>query len=107
MREYLNSQLGRRYSVKNYVVGQPGDGVHCAELAANTLNRSGRFSLEDCQKLHPTALYKAVQPQYSPRVAIELPAPASETWCVRAQHRWSGWFTWCGWSCREAWSFCW
>src|SRR5262249_39664775 len=28
MRTYLDSQLGRRYSVKNYVRGKPYDGIH-------------------------------------------------------------------------------
>ena len=40
MRTYLESQLGRRYSVKNYVRGKPYDGIHCAELTASTLNAS-------------------------------------------------------------------
>jgi hypothetical protein len=108
MREYLDSQLGRRYSLKNYVLGQPGDGIHCGELAASTLNRSGRFMLDECEKLHPAALCAQVQPLYQERVAIEISAPTvRETWCARTQRRWSGWFTWCGWSCEEALSYCW
>jgi hypothetical protein len=108
MRDYLDSQLGRRYSIKNFVLGQPGDGIHCAELTASTLNRSGRFMLDECQSLHPSGLCQEVQPLYQERVAIEIPAPSvQETWCARAQRRWSGWLTWCGWSCEEALSYCW
>lgn len=107
-RDYLSEQLGRRYSVKNYLIGQPGDGVHCAELAAMALTRSGRCRFEECHKLHPTALYAATLPLYQSKLEIEIPALAvQETWCARAQRRWSGWFNWCGWSCSEALSFCW
>src|SRR5262245_41196382 len=44
MRTYLDGQIGRRYSVKNYLRGKPYDGVHCAELASSTLNQSGRYA---------------------------------------------------------------
>src|SRR5438552_2622047 len=47
MRAYLDTQLGRRYSVKNYVRGKPYDGIHCAELTASTLNASGRYCFAD------------------------------------------------------------
>ncbi|MDX1947581.1 MAG: hypothetical protein SFU86_19435 [Pirellulaceae bacterium] len=107
MREYLDGQLGRRYSVKNYVVGEPGDGIHCAELAASTLNASGRFAFDECHRIHPTALHRAVLPQHAPATEIALASLAQEAWCLRAQRRWGGWFSWCGWSCGEAWSFCW
>ena len=41
MRAFLDSQLGRRYSVKNYVRGKPYDGIHCAELTASTRGPAG------------------------------------------------------------------
>jgi hypothetical protein len=108
MRTYLDEQLGRRYSVKNYVRGKPYDGIHCAELAATTLTHSGRYTLEDCHKLHPQALYTAVLSTHaSPELIPIPPLVTKDPWRLRFQRRWLGWSTWCGWSCREAWLFFW
>jgi hypothetical protein len=108
MRTFLDGQIGRRYSVKNYVRGKPSDGIHCAELASSTLNQSGRYAFQDCHKLHPQALYAAVLPTHGTPDAVAIPPLANqEPWSVRAQRRWLGWFTWCRWSCREAWLFLW
>ena len=108
MREFLDEQLGRRYSVKNYVVGKPGDGTHCAELAANTLNRSGRFELENSHKIHPAKLLTIVEPEYSVKVEHPIGSVAAvEPWYIRWGRCCSSTSNWCDWSCREAWSFCW
>jgi hypothetical protein len=132
MRKYLDSQVGRRYSLRNYVRGKPGDGghaaqigpleikiavdlkdppsegIHCAELASTTLNQSDRYGFENCHRIHPQALYAAMMPHSAAPEEIAIPPLAvKETWCVRAQRRTAEWFTWCGWSCQEAWSWCW
>jgi hypothetical protein len=107
MRHYLDEQIGRRYSVKSYVRGQEGAGVHCAELASHTLNESGRYQWEYCQSISPSELEELVDPSYHDRIVIGLPAPpAEESWCQRAQRRWDRVRTWCLWSCGEVWSFC-
>jgi hypothetical protein len=106
MQEFLDSQLGRRYSIKNYVRGKPYDGIHCAELASTTLNQSGRYAFADCHKIHPRALYEAMLATHCPPEQIEAAEPlASEAWSVRFKRSCSGWWNWCGWSCREAWLF--
>jgi len=108
MRAYLDGQLGRRYSVKNYVRGKPYDGIHCAELASSTLNASGRYSFADCHKINPQALYAAVAPTHSAAERLTIPAlEVQEALSVRAARRWSRWLTWCGWSWREAWLWMW
>jgi hypothetical protein len=108
MRKYIDEQLGRRYSVKNYVRGKPYDGVHCAELAAGTLNQSGRYAFAECHKTSPQALHGAVlRTHFDPQVVAIPPLAEQEEWTVRARRGWSGWFSWCGWSCREAWLFLW
>ena len=108
MREYLDGQVGRRYSVRNYVRTKPGDGIHCAELASSALNASGRYKFEDCSKIHPTALYRSLLATHQSPQRVSLPSPGPKrSWCVRAQERCSRWLNWCGWSCREAWAFCW
>ena len=107
MRHYLDEQVGRRYSVKSYVRGQEGAGIHCAELASHTLNESGRYQWEHCQSISPTELEELVDPSYHDRMVIGLPAPlAEENWCQRAQRRWDRVRTWCLWSCGEVLSFC-
>jgi len=131
MRDYLDAQIGRRYSVRNYVRGKPGDvhsakvgplqvhvsvdtgsksagGIHCAELTSTTLNRSGRYAFENCHKIHPQALYTALLPTHAaPDELLLSPPQVKEPWCQRARRRTAEWFAWCGWSCREAWAWCW
>ncbi|WP_425617978.1 hypothetical protein NA78x_001670 [Anatilimnocola sp. NA78] len=106
MQEFLDEQLGRRYSVKNYVRGKPGDGTHCAELAANTLNRTGRFEFAEPYKIYPAKLLELVEPKYRPKVELAIaPPPVIEPWYVRWGQCTQQSCGWCGWSCREAWSF--
>jgi hypothetical protein len=108
MRAYLDQQLGRRYSVRDYVKGSPSEGIHCAELASTTLNQSGRYAFENCYKLHPQALYTALLPTHAAPEELAISPPVvKESWCVRAQRRTAAWWNWCGWSCREAWAWCW
>ena len=108
MRAYLDSQLGRRYSVKNYVRGKPYDGIHCAELTASTLNASGRCAYSDCHKINPKALYELVATTHTAQQRVVLPElEVLEPWYVRFQRRSLGWMNWCGWSFREAWLFLW
>ena len=108
MQEFLDEQLGRRYSVKNYVKGRPGDGTHCAELAANTLNRSGRFDLEAPHTIHPAKLLTIIEPEFPHKSEYTIaPLAVIEPWYVRWGRCCSTSCNWCGWSCREAWSFAW
>lgn len=109
MRQVLDGQLARRYSVRNYVRTKPGDGIHCAELASTVLNASGRFAFENNAKIHPAALYAAIEESshYEPAAEVTLAPAAKEPWCARAQRRTAQWFNWCGWSFQEAWLWCW
>jgi hypothetical protein len=108
LRTFLDEQVGRRYSVRNYVRDKPGEGIHCAELASTALNQTGRHSFDDCHTIHPQALYAAMLPiSAAPQEVAIAPPAVKESWCVRSQRRASEWFTWCGWSCGEAWAWCW
>jgi hypothetical protein len=108
MRAFLDAQLGRRYSVKNYVRGKPYDGIHCAELTSSTLNQSGRYDFRDCHTIHPQALYSLVLESHASPQVVAIPKPAErESWLVRWQRCCLGWFVWCRWSSREAWLFFW
>jgi len=132
MRAFLDGQLDRRYSLRDYVKGgksdgvhsaevgpvklqiaveaehKPAEGIHCAQLASWALNQSGRYAFQNCHKIHPQALYAAVLPTHLAPHEVVVPSLAvQDSWCVRAQRRWTECWTWCGWSCGEAWAFCW
>jgi len=108
MRAFLDGQLGRRYSVKNYVRGRPYDGVHCAELTSSTLNQSGRHTFQDCHSLSPQALYACASSTHEVAEQLSIPPLVTQDpWCLRAQRRWIATFNWCRWSCKEAWLFLW
>lgn len=109
MRVYLHTQVGRRYSVRGYVRKQKGDGIHCAELAANALNCTRRFQFGRTERLSPGKLYEVVAQRYASAgtpVAIR-PIPPAEPWCARTWKRWTQFSSWCGWACFETWTFCW
>ena len=105
MRHYLDEQLGRRYSVRSYLRGEEGTGIHCAELASHTLNESGRYQWEHCYSITPTSLQDLVDPTYRVPVEVKLSVQEpEETWCARTQRRWDSFRDWCGWGCGEAWT---
>lgn len=105
---YLDSQLDRRYSVKGIVRGKTGDGIHCAELASHALNAAALTEIEDCHKQSPAAVREAARPLCKTAYCATISTPpAEESWCDRAWRRWSHAALMCGWSCGEAWRFCW
>lgn len=110
MKWFLDSQLGRRYSIKNYVRDVDGDGTHCAQLTASALKRSGRLSFDNCQRLSPAALISNTGPVYTvaTEALITLTNDEDErNWCQRSYAWWSEAWTWCKWSSEESWKWCW
>lgn len=107
MRCYLDSQLGRRYSISNYGRNRVGDGIHCAELASHTLNHSNRFEIRHCHRVSPARLVDVVANAYEPPEELAVQAPlVKESWCARSWRQWASWSRWCQWSYGEAWSWC-
>ncbi len=107
MRTFLADQMGRRYSLLNYVKDKEGDGIHCAELAGGMLNATGRYSLDEPRSIHPAKFYDLVAPTHRSMSVVELPASAAkETWCQRADRRWGEVWRWSCWGCSEAWALC-
>ena len=108
MKAFLNGQVGRRYSVKNYVRNRSSDGIHCAELAATTLTWSGRFEFEDPYQENPASLMVKVSEWYRPPVLASIRRPKPEgSWCSRSWQSWAGFFSWCNWAWHESWTWCW
>ncbi len=107
MKKFLDSQLGRRYSVRNYVRGKPGEGIHCAELAAEALSFATRYDLKRAYAFDPGALLKHLQPEHRQPRIVSLPrATPKKSWCERSWKSWLSCREWCEWSCYETWAFC-
>lgn len=110
MLTYLDHQLGRRYSIKNYVRDVHGDGIHCAQLTANTLCLSGRFSFKNTASLSPARLVTSTGPVYTTatEALVTLPRKQHEkTWCERSSEWWARTWKWCKWGSGECWRWCW
>lgn len=108
IKNYLDQQLHRRYSVKGYVWKKPNAGIHCAELIATALTRCHREEFSKPEALSPHALVSHTAERYQSPVAIAIPHPRTDlTWCQRSWIAWSSASRWCKWACVEAWNFCW
>lgn len=106
MRRYLDRQLGRRYTIKSFLQGGKSKGLHCAQLVAEGLNRSDRFSLGKSSSLSPAQLLRATKKEYGSTKRIRLKSsPSQLPWCTRTWNSWSAFGKWCSWSCDESWDF--
>ena len=108
MNSYLNSQLGRRYSVKGYVRHREADGIHCAEFASTALTHTGRFAFRQRYAIDPGELVQAVKTSHESPVRISVPnRRADPTWSKQTWLRLLDFQNWCGWACYEALRFYW
>ncbi len=110
MKTYLKEQLGRRYSVKGYIRDKQADGIHCAELVTRTIGKSGRANFHRNYAITPGEIVGLTSDVYGKpkRLAIKAPAKvAKKSWCDNCWSDCKGWTSWCGWSLRESWSWCW
>ena len=108
MKRYMDSQLGRRYSIKGYVRDKQSDGIHCAEFASSALATTGRFEFEDAHySINPAEFYAQVKDLHEPPVRLTFkPAKSNDSWCSRSWKEWIGFSSWCGWAWYESWTFC-
>ena len=107
MRSFAVSQIGRRYSIKGYVRGKESDGIHCAHLAAATLEASGRFKFDEAYAISPGELVANVRALHKSPVRLTIEAgKTDESWCERSWTAWFNYGAWCRWACYETWTFC-
>jgi len=108
MKRYMDSQLGRRYSIKGYVRNKQSDGIHCAEFASSALARTGRFKFEDAHySISPAEFYAQVKQRHQPPARLTFKRTvADDSWCSRSWKEWLGVSSWCSWACYESWTFC-
>jgi hypothetical protein len=108
LQEFLDQQLGRRYSVRNYLRQRDGEGIHCGELAASALTETGRFHFKPFYSQAPGVLVERLRDHCQQPIQIAIPE-RSETpsWRTRTWQRWTAFRNWCPWACYETWTFCW
>lgn len=58
--KYLDSQLGRSYSVRHHLTGERSDGVHCSEYVTNALISCGMLKAARPSRVSPASLVVGV-----------------------------------------------
>tara|TARA_Y100000034_G_scaffold78539_1_gene94397 strand:+ start:6553 stop:7101 length:549 start_codon:yes stop_codon:yes gene_type:complete len=58
---YLDSQLGKRYSILSYITRRPGVGCHCGEFVSHALKRVGIELEHPCKESPQTVIEKVVK----------------------------------------------
>jgi hypothetical protein len=106
IRAFLESQVGRRYSIKGYVRNKPNDGIHCADLVSTALVKTGRYRFDETYAVSPAALVEQVKATHDKPIDIDLPPYAKTgSWCTRSWSWWNGMCSWCSWACWETLTF--
>ena len=106
MVEYLDKQVGRRYSIRGFFRKDESDGIHCSQICTEALVAAGRVKSERPWKVSPTTLRDSLASTYNAGKGYYLVEKKDQTrwqrfcaWCTGAGR-------WCGWSCEETWTFC-
>ncbi len=104
---YLESQIGRRYSVRGYLRKDPGDGIHCAALVGSAVSRSGACKVSNPYRQSPASLMLGLRTVYRPGNHVPIRVVKRDTTlCEKWQGAWSGFKQWCCWSFVESYRFC-
>lgn len=107
MQRYLDSQMGKRYSLRGYVRESPGDGIHCAALVGSAINASGAAKVSNPYRQSPSTLMVCLRSLYSPGLNVRIPTPEIKpTWGERISDACRGFRMWCLWSFLESFRFC-
>lgn len=110
MREFLESQVGRRYSIRGYLRKVPGDGIHCAEMCSGALEASGRFDFsEENFKYSPGHVHDLLSGyhQFGNKLYVRMKEEHRRSLSLRWKDWWKHKGTMCGWSCVETMKFYW
>lgn len=87
---YLDSQLGRPYSVKHHISGKRSTGVHCSEYVTDALAEIDWLKVENPPRVSPASLVEGISTHgvYSagPTIALPVelePVPMPDSRCSR------------------------
>lgn len=103
-KQFLDDQVGRRYSLRGYIRGIPGDGIHCSEMSAGMLGYERPYSIS------PAGLRTAISDshvQVGKQFYVEIKPEYQRSWCQRSADWWKDRGRWCDWSFGESWRWCW
>lgn len=59
-RDYLESELGRPYSVKHHITGKRAKGVHCAEYVTDALEKIDWLKVDNPPRVSPASLVDGI-----------------------------------------------
>jgi len=109
MKTFLEEQVDRRYSIRGYLRKVPGEGIHCAEMCAGALEKSGRFKFKNQNYTYsPGDLYNCMPySQFGKKLYVRMKVEHRRTMTARWCDWWKHTGTACGWSCVETMVFCW
>ena len=72
MKEYLDAQIGRKYSIESYLYEEPGKGIHCCEIVGNALKLIGTNYTNSSHTDSPIEVWKKTQKFYDKPSKIQL-----------------------------------
>jgi len=105
MKEFLETQVGRRYSVRGYLRNVQTNGTHCSEMCAAAIEATGRrdFSAPN-RTISPGDLHgllRVCHHQLGKQYHVVLRDSEKKSWCERSAAWWARRPSWCAWSCWE------
>lgn len=88
--EYLESQVGRPYSITHHLTGHRADGLHCAEYVTDALIAGELLEVDHPPKVSPARLKLDIESGhlYRHTVTLQIEPPTSQPpedagWCSR------------------------
>lgn len=110
MRAYLEKQMDRTYSIRGYLRDIPGKGIHCSEMVAAAIEKTGRRNFVTANySISPGALASLVSIDHV-RQGKKLIVITKKSKKRTTSRRWRDWWvsrgSWCRWSCGETLRYC-
>ena len=72
MKKYLESQIGKPYSIDSFVLGAPGNGVHCCEMTGKAFEVIDRSYTANPGADSPVSVWKKTKDFFPKREEINL-----------------------------------
>ena len=92
LKRLLESRRGDPYSLRGYLRGQTGDGIHCSQLCAEAVEAAGRLEFSTPNhRISPEDLRHLVEQDYRQhgrKLCVSLKKEFRRTTCTR----WSDWW---------------
>ena len=107
MKNYLEGEVGRRYSLTGYVKGIEAEGIHCSQLTTEALMAAGKVKSQRPWRISPGTLRLCVDKFCKTKGCYLIERNPEKTSMISRFNDWLGEKTkFCSWSCYETWSLC-